>query len=189
MKKTTTAAIAASVGAALLLGGAGTLAYWTDTETSGTQNIASGNLDLGPLQAGNWKIQHSANGKTTQPVDYNTGAKIVPGDILTQTVQVPVTLVGENMKAKLTVNGPKVEGDATFSKQLTTAITSINGQPVNGAANGITLTPTSVNNGVVPVTVSVTYPFGTQATKPGAEVNQTVSVSSSYTLEQVAAAN
>lgn len=188
MKKTTTVALTAALGATLLLGGAGTLAFWTDTKTSATQTINSGNLSLGALESGNWKIQNVVGDKKSQLVDLNSNTRIVPGDVLTQTVQVPVTLVGENLKANLTVSGPQLVGDNNLKNALSATVVSINGQAVN--ANGSTpaavaLTPTSVNNGKVPVVISVTFPFGTAAT--AIEQMQSTSITSSYTLTQVPA--
>ena len=75
MKKTTAAAVTAAVGAALLLGGAGTLAYWTDEAASADQTISSGSLDLGTLDSGDWTVTNGA------VVDAAFTGGIVPGDV------------------------------------------------------------------------------------------------------------
>ena len=49
MKKSTKGALAAAAAGSLLLGGAGSLAYWTDAETVGGGSIASGHLKLLPV--------------------------------------------------------------------------------------------------------------------------------------------
>ena len=46
MKKSTKGALAAGAAAALLLGGAGSLAYWTDAATVNGGQITSGSMDL-----------------------------------------------------------------------------------------------------------------------------------------------
>ena len=47
MKKSTKGALAASSAAVLLLGGAGSLAFWSDSQDVGSANITSGELTLG----------------------------------------------------------------------------------------------------------------------------------------------
>ena len=46
MNKSTKGALAASSAAVLLLGGAGSLAFWSDSQDVGSANITSGELDL-----------------------------------------------------------------------------------------------------------------------------------------------
>lgn len=91
-----TAAIA--VGAALLLGGGGTLAAWNDSATAAPGTIIAGNLDI-KAGAGTWK---DSSGKTIEKIgDY----RVVPGDVLTFTQVLDVTLEGNNMAAKVTTTG------------------------------------------------------------------------------------
>lgn len=177
MKKITSAAVAASIGAALLLGGAGTLAYWSDTKTSQSQNISSGNLVLGDItESTNWTIKRAAGGNA---VSFNAGSdKIVPGDVLTQTVLVPVTLIGTNLAAKLSVATPNVTGNLKDQAQV--AVATINGQ---AAGTGVVLDKNT--NGKVPVTVTVTFPFGTKDTAANQGADRSLSISAAYTLEQV----
>ena len=47
MKKSTKALIAGGIGVALLVGGAGTVAFWTDEADGGDGVITAGTLDLG----------------------------------------------------------------------------------------------------------------------------------------------
>ncbi|WP_314194637.1 alternate-type signal peptide domain-containing protein [uncultured Arthrobacter sp.] len=90
-----TAAIA--VGAALLLGGGGTLASWnaSDTQTPGT--VIAGDLNVAAA-AGVWKDR---TGATVNISTY----KVVPGDKLTYTQVLNVTLTGNKMAANITTSG------------------------------------------------------------------------------------
>ncbi|MDI3329714.1 MAG: alternate-type signal peptide domain-containing protein [Micrococcus sp.] len=97
MKKMTTGAILTGLGVALLLGGGGTLAVWNAEATSETGTIAAGNLDL-KAEAGTWR---NGTGKKIDVTSY----KIVPGETLTYTQPVTVTLSGDRMVAKLTQHG------------------------------------------------------------------------------------
>ena len=175
MKKTTAAAVAAAVGAVLLLGGAGTLAYWSDTETSAAQTISSGTLDLGTLADGSWKV---TNG-TVVDAAY-TGA-IVPGDKLTKTVNVPVTLAGQNIKATLAVTTPSVaSSDAALVSALTVAVESVGG--TTGASK--TFTGANAATPTVPVVITVSFPFGTEDITSASEL-KSISFTSVYKLTQV----
>jgi alternate signal-mediated exported protein len=204
MKKTTTAAVAATVGAVLLLGGAGTLAYWSDTETSTNQTISSGNLDLNAITSGQqvWKIQQIADGMKTSSVTVDANTTIVPGDVLTTTVQVPTKLVGTNMKARIDVSDAKVVAlDATkvdgLDKKLVVDVQSINGTVLTTVNNvkktSVDVTPANIPaDGNVPVVISVTLPWATDTTTPVASNTiktalQAVTFSAKYTLTQITA--
>lgn len=86
-----TAAIA--VGAALLLGGGGTLAAWNATDSATPGVIAAGDLNV-IAGTGAWTDRNN------QPVDIRT-YKVVPGDKLTYTQDLTVTLVGDKLAAKI----------------------------------------------------------------------------------------
>ena len=181
MKKTTAAAVAAAVGAALLLGGAGTLAYWSDTETSATQTISSGSLDLGTLSDGTWTV---TNGSVVNAA--YTGA-IVPGDKLTKTVNIPVTLSGQNINATLAVTTPAVNtapnlSNADLASALTVSVASVGGDA--GASK--TFTGAKTATPTVPVVITVEFPFGTTADASDLTELKSISFTSKYTLTQIA---
>ncbi|MFE4543516.1 alternate-type signal peptide domain-containing protein [Arthrobacter sp. NPDC056727] len=90
-----TAAIA--VGAALLLGGGGTLASWNASQTATPGTIVSGDLNVSAA-AGVWTDRAGA---TINIASY----KVVPGDKLTYTQVLNVTLTGDKMAANITTSG------------------------------------------------------------------------------------
>src|SRR6476646_4728325 len=92
-----TAAIA--VGAALLLGGGGTLANWNAEATAAPGTIVAGDLNVVKAVNGVWKDRTG----TVIP-DINS-YKVVPGDKLTFTQDLTVTLVGNKMAANVTTTG------------------------------------------------------------------------------------
>jgi alternate signal-mediated exported protein len=171
-KKVMIAAIAGGIGIALLLGGAGSLAYWTDNSAT-SQEIQTGSLALGAVTE-QWTVQNGAG--TAQSF---TGP-IVPGDVLTTTVSVPVAVTGQNMKAKLDVTDAIVDGDAALETALQVKVVS-----VNGAAGS---TATVAKDATIPVVISVTFPFGTTGQYNDLEVAKAV-FSAKYTLTQVPAAS
>ncbi|RZU67073.1 alternate signal-mediated exported protein [Microterricola gilva] len=195
MKKITKAAIAGTVGAALLVGGAGSLAFWTDTATGPQIDIQSGQLDLGTVGTGTWTIQQSAAGVSPAQAAAVTFApasdKIVPGDVLTTTVSVPVTLDGKNIKAKFDVAVKAlVAGNATATAADTALITALNTggvkvTKINGTAVAAGTTSANLTAGAtVPVEISVTFPWGTAGEFNGAMLGK-VKFQADYTLTQI----
>lgn len=180
MKKSTTAAVAAGVGFVLLLGGAGTLAYWSDSDDSTRETIASGTLDLGTPAVGAWSVRHGA--ADTTPEAY-TGP-VVPGDILTKTIDVPVTMIGQNLAADLVVSSPSVINQTSANAGLVDAlkiqIVSVDGK--TGTAASVTAASNKMS---VPVVVSVTLPAESTNTAEA----QSLEFGVEYTLTQKPVAN
>lgn len=107
MKKTTKGAIAAGAAAALLLGGAGTLAFWSDSEPIDAGAIQAGNLTL-DVALGTWSdaTPGTATGTAFDPaVD-----RIVPGDIIEYTTQATVNGIGKNLEATFSADLPLTAG-------------------------------------------------------------------------------
>lgn len=91
MNKLTKAGIATAAAVALLMGGAGTLAYWNDTaDLDGASVITAGQLDVAASGSGAWSGIASI-------ADY----RIVPGDTLTFTQDIVVTAEGDTLVANL----------------------------------------------------------------------------------------
>lgn len=99
-----TAILAIAAGTALLLGGGGTYAYWS-TQTALTAGpVESGDLDLS-LGTGTWTLQGVLG--TAQTVTDLSAVRMVPGDVLTLSQPLEVTLVGDTIAADLTAElGP-----------------------------------------------------------------------------------
>src|SRR5690606_13382356 len=95
MKKHTKGAIAAGVAAVLLLGGAGTLAYWSDGAAIGGTDIASGELSLSDTTSTGW-VYAADNANAGETV-----ASIVPGDTITQQHTFTISASGDNISATL----------------------------------------------------------------------------------------
>ena len=183
MRNVTKAVIAGVAGVALLAGGAGSLAFWTDTKSGSSVAIASGDLSLGSIADGTgWTIEQAAAGvpvPQTVPVAYVPGTTlVVPGDVLTKTVAVPVNITGLNNKATLLVSGLTTVSNA-LATQLTAAVTSVNGVP------GGTAPLTAADNGNVNVVFTITIPW----TADNTTKVLTTDFQATYTLTQVSAAS
>jgi alternate signal-mediated exported protein len=106
-----TAAIA--VGAALLLGGGGTLASWNAGATGTPGTVVAGDLNV-TAATGVWKDH--ANNTITNIASY----KVVPGDKLTYTQVLDVTLTGDKMAAEVAAEGATPDNGFTAANVVVT---------------------------------------------------------------------
>jgi alternate signal-mediated exported protein len=136
-----TAAIA--VGAALLLGGGGTLASWNASASGAPGTVVAGDLNV-TAATGVWTDRAGAT------IDIST-YKVVPGDKLTYTQALNVTLTGNKMAANITATGTGAvdgftSGSVTVSEPVLTA-----GSPSAVVTNPLTSSKT--------VTATITFEF------------------------------
>jgi len=88
---------ATAVGAALLLGGGGTLASWNQSQSATPGTVVAGDLNV-VAGTGVWKD------RAGNPVTISA-YRAVPGDKLTYTQVLNVTLTGDKMAAEVTATG------------------------------------------------------------------------------------
>jgi alternate signal-mediated exported protein len=159
MKKSTKGAIAAAGAGVLLLGGAGTLAFWSDTDTLNGGSLTAGTLELSDVTCGaNW-----LDGVT--PVSI-----LVPGDTVTKECTGTITLTGDNIEATVTLDDASVAtAEAAFNDA---APDLVNGDAVNITA-GLTGGGTITASGPISVTITVEWPFGTIADNESQGVSTT----------------
>jgi alternate signal-mediated exported protein len=151
MKRTTKGALAAGGAAALLLGGAGTLAYWTDTAEVPGATINAGHLDLTDEDCGaGWVLDGGAA----------FGSQLlVPGDELTKTCTYTLDIAGEHFtKADFTVTAPTdVTGAQALVEEIGVATTvELDGTP-QATATGVTV----ADDDVITVEMKIEWPYGT----------------------------
>lgn len=126
MNKATKGAIAAGAAGILLLGGAGTLAVWSDTANVDAGTVSTGQMTLA-LGSGTW----AETATPGTPITIGT-FEIVPGDSLTYTTTVTATATGDNLTGEL-----KIEGSSL--------VTAFNGLPAEHVT--ATVTHTAVDGG------------------------------------------
>jgi alternate signal-mediated exported protein len=143
MDKSVKGLVAAGAAGLLLLGGAGSLAYWNATGSVAGGTVNSGRLALVDPDGGAWVLNGApASGTVT----------IVPGDELVYTGSYEVDAVGDNLQATLGVNGGQASG-TLFDHVTTSVAATVGGQPVT--------TVTDANDGDrLAVAVDVDFPFG-----------------------------
>jgi alternate signal-mediated exported protein len=160
MNKLVKGSLAGAAGIALLLGGAGTFAYWNDQAGVQGGTIVAGQLDLADDGvAGVWKDQ---TGATINPATYHAA----PGDVLTYTDSMNVTAVGDNLVATLALTGGAITA-TNAQNAADTALASFLTANTQLAASGTAITGTGPTftvkkgTGVVTTTATLTFPMGT----------------------------
>lgn len=165
MNKTIKGSLAAGAAAVLLLGGAGSLAYWTDDANINGGTITAGTLTLDAGTCGDWTYAAGAAG---------AGAPVklfVPGDIVTNTCTFTVGATGDNLVASIAATDAEFTADGsslTLKPATTYAIDGTNarviddGDTIDSGDDGATIT----------ATIDVTIPFGTKDGSGVAPVNE-----------------
>jgi alternate signal-mediated exported protein len=148
MNKTTRGALAGGAAALLLLGGAGTLAFWNATDTNDPGAIGSGRLAL-LAETGVWKL----NGGV---VEDPTAVLLVPGDEVTFDGTYVIDAGGDNLQATVSVTGAAeagtLAGHVSTTSEFTLAGTALAGSEVI----------TELDDGdMLGVAIDVDFPFGT----------------------------
>ena len=153
MNKTTKGALAAGAAGILLLGGAGSYALWTDSETVQGGTITAGNLDISPVAAGVWTDVSPGGVKTPGNLNIST-FRMVPGDVLQYKASYKVLADGENLRATIAADPQTItrSGELTAANTPVSLVTTYNGAAL--ANNQIT----EADDGrTVDVTVTVTF--------------------------------
>lgn len=146
MKKSTKGALAAGAAAFLLLGGAGTLAYWTADGTIEGGTIESGELDLTVPECDDWTLD---GGAAFDPdVDL-----LVPGDDLTRVCTLTLTAAGEHIGADLQIDDAAMDGEGGLAEELDVEASFT----VDGAEDD---SITGAGEYEIEATVVVTFPYG-----------------------------
>ncbi|MCY0905695.1 alternate-type signal peptide domain-containing protein [Arthrobacter sp. H14-L1] len=156
MNKMAKGAIATGVGVILLVGGGGTLATWNQAQTAAMGSVVSGDLNLEVNTATNIGKWTNAAGTVVDIKAY----RVVPGDVLTYTQDLKVTLTGDLMAAKLAVTGTGAN-TSFLDKNVVVAPTTIK-DGVKAIAADDVLTP-SVNGHVVTASTTFTFKSSTDA--------------------------
>jgi alternate signal-mediated exported protein len=123
MNKMIKGSIAGATGIALLMGGFGTYALWSDSENLAASSITSGELDVA-AGAVNWKDQTNAV--------WSASDLMVPGDTVTRSQQFTFKATGKNMKGTIRFAPgaltPHVSGNDAFTINVAVAgLTNITG--------------------------------------------------------------
>jgi alternate signal-mediated exported protein len=171
MERMTKAALAVGGAAVLLLGGAGTLAYWTADGTASGTALTSGTFDLADGTCAAWEYSEADGGGAV--------TAIVPGDTVVTSCSFEVTATGDHIGiGAVTVSDPEwVESNALTTELGTATVesTTLNDVPFTA--------PVAARTGdVIEVGVEVTFD-GPGATNASQNLTATLG-SITVTIEQ-----
>jgi alternate signal-mediated exported protein len=163
MNKTIKGAGAAVAAATLLLGNAGSLAYWSDVAGVDSGSVASGELSLAQsacdttwsLNGGTYAEAAAQDDPATANIDETVGSLVVPGDTLTKSCSYLIQAAGDHLTAKLEVTGPTFTGagNGLTAELKAKGVFTVAGASVEGI--------TSADDGkVLEATITVDFPFG-----------------------------
>lgn len=153
MKKSTKGALAAGTAAVLMLGGAGTLAYWTgEASITGTQ-ITTGHLSVNADDCNATNAVWTLEGDDFDPATDT----LVPGDTLTMNCDIDVDVEGTHFtQVDIDATTPSGALPAPWD-EVTVAAT------VDGSATGADNVPVTQGSNLLPVEVTVSWPYGVAA--------------------------
>ncbi|MHA6667618.1 alternate-type signal peptide domain-containing protein [Homoserinimonas sp. A447] len=156
MNKLVKGSIAGAAGIALLLGGAGTLAYWNDSATlASAGTVTAGQLDISVEEAGEWTAAYAGGAETTLNAAALAAYRIVPGDKLVYTETLTITAVGDNLSFQLAEN---VTDTVTSTITGATVASTFDVEGSDGVA--VTdFTDLGADTYTVVATITVDFPF------------------------------
>ena len=153
MKKTVKGILATGAGLALLIGGTGTLAFWTDSKPITGGAINSGHLrlvtDATNTGCGVWKLDSGESA----PVSYTVGDPIVPGDVLTRECAYTVQATGNHLRATVGISAVHFSGaSSNFGGRLSASVSAVrlNGSPITSFTE-------AADSGALSADVTVTF--------------------------------
>lgn len=208
MNKVAKGTVAAAAGVILLMGGAGSLAYWNDSASLGGngQTISAGQLDITAVNAGAWTkgFYNNAGTQVVAPaaVADLSAVRVVPGNRLVYTQTFNVTASGDDLWFTISnTAGTVAPANATDTEDQALAaqinastlpnkftVGSVTGGNVVSATSPNTYRVTSNTGGpsTITVTWTVDFPFGASAVNT-AQLGAVTLSTGAVTLTQVAA--
>lgn len=163
MNKLTKATIAGAAGIALLLGGAGSFALWSSSDTVDAGVIHSGVLTLNAPNDGSWSNVTPGHAATDITADVQAGTfKMVPGDVLQYTQDLNVTASGNDLTGTLTIDPSSIGAYSLgLLVQPTVAVNTSVGDAVVTTTNNplvVKVTPGATAASTLQVVATLTLP-------------------------------
>lgn len=152
MKKSTKGALAAAAAAFLLLGGAGSLAYWTDDAEVDGGEVDSGSIELqGVACADDWTYDDDTATAVTTVVN------IVPGDTIVKECTADLVLLGDHIGATVDISDASLESLLGLQDELT--VDAVLTAPATGSVTGQGTHPVEID-------ITVEFPYGGPVSAP-----------------------
>ncbi len=152
MKKSTKGALAGGTAAFLLLGGAGTLAYWTADAPVDGGEVTAGSIDLENVEcAADWTYDDDSATSLT------TVTTIVPGDTIVKECTANLVLVGDHIGAAVDISDATLATLGDLDDELT--VDAVLSDPATGEVEG-------EGTHAVAIDITVVFPYGGPVSAP-----------------------
>lgn len=152
MKKSTKGALAAAAAGTLLLGGAGSLAFWSENTTVDGGDLASGSITLSSV---------TCAPNFTHTEDLTTVTNIVPGDTITKQCTGTLTLVGDHIGAGVEIDPLSIQSlDGSLGSEVEAEAVLVD--PAGGAITA---------EGTYDITVDINVTFPTTVTSESSQTS------------------
>jgi len=181
MNKTVKGSLAGAAGIALLMGGFGSYALWTDSENLAATGVDSGQLNI-DTTAGVWDdTSHSGTGDWTPGTD-----KMVPGDVVTYTQTFTVKGDGKNLKGTLALADPgAIQQFSTLTRTIHITSSNSTVSPDSGSFPN-TAFHFNAPFGTSTMTAVVTYTLPSTTTNLVDQNKSTTTPATAFTITQTA---
>ncbi|HYH35152.1 MAG TPA: alternate-type signal peptide domain-containing protein [Nocardioides sp.] len=175
MNKMIKGSVAGATGIALLMGGFGTYALWSDSEQLEAETLTTGELDVDP-GAVTWDDQATAG-----TGDWSSSDLLVPGDEVKRTQSFFFTGTGKNLTGTIRFNpgAESATGDAGDFLDIDVAVSGLTGVTGTGGCYEFTAPLGSMTVGT-----TVTYTFSDQADEQDSQSATTTLADSTFVIEQ-----
>jgi alternate signal-mediated exported protein len=188
MNKLVKGSIAGAIGIALLLGGAGTFALWSDGALVNGGTVQTGTLDIVTTGSATWKDISPDAPNTNWAVATD---RLVPGDTVTLTQDVTVTATGKNLKALLAYTANSIVVDSIVNPAVTISLsaTKVSGDATITAGtlpNTYNILPVAGGSSVFRVVITVAYDKDIPINQVGQSLTNAVNLTAAnFTVTQV----
>ena len=169
--------VAGAAGVALLMGGFGTYALWSDSRDLEVNGVQSGDLTIATAAG----VYDDARTEATD--DWSATDAMVPGDKVTYTQTFTVTGSGKNLQGSIVLDALPMKGNS-FSDALTRDVEVV-------ASRGATVTQDDATSfsfadpfGKATLTATVTYVLPTSVDGTDDQLKSATTPASTFTISQ-----
>lgn len=176
MNKMIKGSVAGATGIALLMGGFGTYALWSDSEQLAENGVQSGDLTI-DTSAGAYD-----DANTDAAGDWDADDKMVPGDTITYTQTFTVTGSGKNLEGAIALDALEMSPNS-FSDALTRDVDVVSDN-ATVAKDGPTDFSFDAPFGTATLTATVTYVLPASVEGTDDQLASATTPASTFTISQ-----
>lgn len=174
MRNSAKGVLAAGAAVALLVGGGGTLAFWSDSNLYDIDStLGTGSLSLGEVSCDDWTLDAAEGGGTFDPAT----DELVPGDTLTRTCTSVINAEGKHLNATIGLSGGATNIDQPLVDEGFTLTSAVTKTAPAGTPESIGTSISSLDDGyTLTATFTATFPYGGASPADNDSMSQIASI-------------